>query len=51
LAVLKDKQVYTGTQRINSSHGSFDNSQEHIRDAIERILMGNLIMSLTSLDY
>jgi len=51
LTVLKDKQVSTGTRLIGSNHGSFDNSQVHIRDAIERILAGGLIAPLTPLDY
>ncbi len=44
-------QVDTGAGHIDSSHGCFDNSQFHIKDALERIRGAELVQALGSLDY
>ncbi len=49
--VLSATQVDTGASHIDSTHGCFDNSQEHIRDAITRILGGQLVTPLMPLDF
>jgi hypothetical protein len=49
--ILTTTQVDTGANRIPSTHGCFDNSRNHITDAIERILAGPLRVPLTPLDY
>ena len=49
--IWNQPRVDTGRNTAVSSHGSFDNSQYHLQDAIERILGGTLKQPLTPLDF
>jgi hypothetical protein len=51
LSTWQRKEVDTGAGQARSTHGSFDNSLDHIGGAIKTILGGPLQARLTPLDY